>query len=174
MLSGSGHRPKAALVPASLDPFAALRDEHAALEELFAMHQEALLERNWTRSTELLDHYRRSLHRHFEIEERFLLPTYLASGAGVGQATRVYRAEHGRIRMLLDKVSTRLTEALQEGPTARRLIGLLDAERTLKRLLEHHHRREEMALFDEMRHSLPERVRVSLSRALAETGSAAT
>jgi hypothetical protein len=64
---------------------------------------------------------------------------------------QVYRAEHRRIEQLLARTGERLRREGHLGITAAALIGILDEERTLKRLIEHHHEREETALFSEVR-----------------------
>ncbi len=164
----------AASMDAVLDPFAALTEEHAELTRLFANHQEALLDRDWAMAARLLGGYRERLYRHMEIEERFVLdPAQVPAAAHQRWTTELYRAEHRRVRLYLEKVDEWLTRARHHGAPAGMLIGLLDRERTLKHLLEHHHHREEVALFADLRGSLPARVRAALGRALAEPAPAA-
>jgi hypothetical protein len=52
-----------------------------------------------------------------------------------------------RIEQLLEKARERLQREAHRRITAAALIALFDEERTLKRLVEHHHEREETALF---------------------------
>ncbi len=168
---------KAALAPhgysasmeAVADPFAALTEEHAELTQLFAYHQEALLDRDWVAAARLLGGYRERLYRHMQIEERFVLdPALVRATAHRHWTSELYRAEHRRVRLYLEKVDEWLTRARHDGAPAGMLIGLLDRERTLKHLLEHHHHREEVALFADLRRSLPARLHAALGRALAE------
>ncbi len=156
-----------ASVDAIHDPFDTLCGQHAQLTQLFAYHQEALLDRDWTVAAQLLGGYRERLYRHMEIEERFVLDASPVPAEGGRWSTEVYRAEHRRIRLYLEKLDEWLTRARHDGAPAGMLIGLLDRERTLKHLLEHHHHREEMSLFAEMRQRLPARLHAALGRALA-------
>ena len=150
------------------DPFETLCEQHAQLAQMFAYHQEALLDRDWSAAAKLLGSYRERLYRHMEIEERFVLDAAPVPAATPERWTmQVYRAEHRRITLYLEKLDEWLTRAQADGAPAGMLIGLLDRERTLKHLLEHHHHREEMALFTELRRGLPARARAALGRALA-------
>ena len=163
-----------ASMDAIADPFAALTEEHAELTRLFSYHQEALLDRDWVMAARLLGSYRERLYRHMEIEERFVLdPARVPAAAHPRWTTELYRAEHRRVRLYLERVDEWLTRARHDGAPAGMLIGLLDRERTLKHLLEHHHHREEVVLFAHLRRSLPARLHAALGRALAEPASAA-
>ncbi len=131
------------------DPIAALGAEHRTLGETLLRHQEALIERRLAEAASLLEAYERELLRHMAFEERHLLARCLGGGAA-RWPSEVYRAEHRRIRQLLRRSIERLTRARAAPLTAAGLIALLDEERTLKRLVEHHHEREEQALFVEL------------------------
>lgn len=96
-----------------------LSGHHLALGDLFARHQEALLDRRWADAARLLEEYEQGLLR--------------------------------RIEQLLRKAADRLTCARGSEITPSILISLLDEERTLKHLVQHHHEREEKALFLELR-----------------------
>jgi len=137
----------------SADPIDLLREQHDALADLFASHQEALLGRRWTEAAQLLEDYGRRLRGHIRLEEEHLLP-HCEHAQGVRWPAKVYRAEHRRIEQLLKKAAERLTNAQRLGITPTVLISLLDEERTLKHLLEHHHEREEKGLFGELRAEL--------------------
>lgn len=135
------------------DPLDLLRQQHGALADLFASHQEALLDRRWTEAARLLERYDRRLRGHIRLEEQHLLP-HCEQAQGMRWPANVYRAEHRRIEQLLEKAAARLAIAQRHGITAAVLISLLDEERTLKHLLEHHHEREEKGLFGELRATL--------------------
>lgn len=87
------------------------------------------------------------------LEEEHLLP-HCGRAQAVRYPANVYRAEHRRIEQLMEKAAERLTNAQRRGITPAVLISLLDEERTLKHLLEHHHEREEKARFGELRAEL--------------------
>jgi len=134
----------------ALDPFDLLLEQHVAFTHLFARHQEALLDRRLDDATRLLEEYAEQLREHIALEERCLLPKCAALDS-VRWPPRVYLAEHRRIEQLLARAGERLRCGMQGGITAAVLISILDEERTLKRLVEHHHEREETALFSEVR-----------------------
>lgn len=132
-----------------------LVQQHLTFADAFARHQEALLERRWVEAARLLASYGDKLRQHIDLEERYLLSQWAeACGAGHWPA-EVYRAEHRRIEQLLGKAEERLRRARAGVITPAVLISLLDEERTLKRLIEHHHEREEKALFAHLRDHPP-------------------
>lgn len=148
---------------ARADPIGLLLQQHVALGDLFARHQEALLERRWEEAARRLEDYAGHLRCHIELEERYVLPH-----GGHRKALRwpieVYRAEHRRIEQLLDNAAQRLERACATRITAATIISLLDEERTLKHLIEHHHDREEQGLFGEVRAELPGEARIGFAR----------
>lgn len=133
----------------SADPVGLLLEQHLAFGDLFARHQEALLDRRLEDAAQLLEEYGERLAEHIAFEERTLLPKCGSDGSS-RWPPGVYRAEHRRIEQLLEKTRERLRRETCHGITAAALIALLDEERTLKRLVEHHHEREETALFAEV------------------------
>jgi len=133
----------------SADPVGLLLEQHLAFGDLFARHQEALLDRRLEDAARLLEEYGERLRAHIALEEQDLLPKCGGNGSS-RWPPEVYRAEHRRIEQLLEKARDRLQREARHGITAAALIALLDEERTLKRLVEHHHEREETALFSEV------------------------
>lgn len=140
--------------------------EHDALARLYGRHQEALVTRYWQQAASLLEEYSTRLSRHIEIEQRLLLPHCDAVSASIRWQARVYRAEHERIAQLLARNIQHLAQTRQRGMTPAGLIALLDEERMLKHVLEHHHEREEQGLFAELRLQLPADIRKELKYAL--------
>ncbi|MGH8316720.1 MAG: hemerythrin domain-containing protein [Steroidobacteraceae bacterium] len=132
-----------------------LLEEHLAFGDLFARHQEALLDRRFEHAASLLEAYTERLRAHIAYEERHMLPQCASRGA-TRWPPKDYLAEHRRIEQLLAKASDRLRHGAQRGITTAVLITILDEERTLKRLVEHHHEREEAALFQEVYRAGPE------------------
>ena len=132
--------------------------QHTVLSDLFARHQEALVDRRWAEAVRLLEEYEESLLSHIRFEERNLLPRCNAMG-GVQWPGAVYKAEHRRIEQLLRRAADRLTRARGSEISPAVLVSLLDEERTPKRLVEHHHEREEKALFVELRDAASSRRR---------------
>lgn len=150
-----------------IGPLDMMATQHVALAQLYGRHQELLVTRYWKQAASLLEEYRARLTRHIEIEERLLLPHCEAVAAAIRWQATVYRAEHQRIGQLLEKNIRHLAQARQRGMTPAGLITLLDEEKTLKHVLEHHHEREEKGLFTELRGQLPADVGEALMRALA-------
>lgn len=147
------------------DPVDVLLRQHAALDDLFARHQAALLDRRWAEAARILEEYGVRLRSHIELEERHLLPRF-ARIATVRWPAGIYRAEHRRSEQLLEKAWERLAHERRRGITTASLISLIDEERTLKHLIEHHHEREEKGLFGELRAELPAEARSALGAAL--------
>lgn len=154
------------------DPLAALSEQHTSLAQLFARHQEALVTRAWARAARLLDSYQRRLLHHIGLEERYLLPCCPTQKLAGQWPASVYAAEHRRIEDLLQRQITRLAKARRHGVSTTRLIALLDEEKTLKHLVEHHHEREDLALFVTARQALPENARLQFTRELMSVGGA--
>ena len=153
----------------SFDPFSALADEHAALTQLFARHQAALVTRAWARAARLLDSHRKRLAQHIELEERYLLPYCPHPKLPNQWPARVYSAEHQRILELAGKLSARFAKLRRRGVTTMALIALLDEQKTLKHILEHHHAREELALFATLPQIFSETQRDELAHALRQS-----
>lgn len=148
------------------DPIDAFQQEHVALRKMFALHQEALVMRAWARAAHLLEHYRKRLRRHIRLEERYLLPYCPAEKTRGQWPAGVYVAEHRRAEELLDKAVARLALARRRGVKPAALIALLDQEKTLKNLIEHHDDREGLALFKWARAAMPDAAQLELTQAL--------
>jgi len=149
------------------DPFTILKREHTALNRLFLLHQEMLVNRTWARATRLLELYQQRLAAHIHIEDNLLLPYCVADSTGTTRwEARVYAAEHRRLEELVDKARAHLAAIRRRGVKPAMLVGLLDQEKTIKHVLEHHHEREEKGLFNELRGRLPAEVSQHLMAAL--------
>ena len=149
------------------DTLCILRHEHASLDILFQRHQEMLVSHAWARAARLLTQYQERLTAHIRLEEKFLLP-YCTDGSGSSPrwGSHVYRTEHRKLEELVRAVTVRLASARRRGVTPAMLIDLLDKERTLKHVAQHHHEREEKGLFIELRERLPLETRMELSKEL--------
>lgn len=145
-----------------------LTDDHMALSQLFARHQEALVVRSWARAARLLEHYQKRLQYRISLEERHLLP-YCVGEKLPGQ-WQVYISEHRRLEDALHNANIRLATARRRGITAAVLIALLDEEKTLKYVLEHHLQREEAEFSTTLQQSLPVDVGTRFVHALIHPG----
>jgi uncharacterized protein YaaR (DUF327 family) len=131
-----------------------IHQQHLELQELFARHQEVLLQGQLDVAEEWLEHFATCLKVHIEIEEGYLFPEF----AKIERTTRwdvsLYEKEHEKIKTLLQKVIDDLNwlseQELTESQMRRNIIALLDKEKSLKGLIEHHGDREEEAMLKEL------------------------
>lgn len=135
--------------------------EHAEREELLLLHQEALIEQDLPAALARYEAFHACMRAHIAFENSELLPRH-AQLAGPRWRTQVYALEHDKILELAEKLHQRLRQAVAgtagEGaaaawpaPARRRwIIQLLDDERTLKNVLEHHEEREEKGMLPEL------------------------
>lgn len=135
------------MAPDSGAPTAArLRREHLQLERLFQRHQLALVTGSTRQAQRCLRRYRELLDAHTRIEDR-LLETVCRLGLATRWPVAAYRAEHRKLSALLDRLCGEI-EALPDGALpAPRLIELIEREKTLKGVAEHHQAREEQDLY---------------------------
>lgn len=129
--------------------FSVLLDCHADLAELFARHQEALLDRDLDAARREIARFQAALLRHIGDEEDVLTPVYQARvPATFANKLELFEGDHLKLKQLT-AACVRMTEALgQDGqPLKRRILALLDDEKTLKHVLEHHDQRERNIFF---------------------------
>lgn len=127
---------------ATATSFHDLETVHEQLDELFARHQDAVVERDLQRARMLLAAYRNGLEMHIADEEERLLPVYGERvGEVPGASPQMIRDEHRKLLELLTDVEARL-EKLGHDATSRDVVALLDLEHRYKGLVEHHHLRE--------------------------------
>jgi hemerythrin-like domain-containing protein len=141
-----------AVSPSSL--FATVHRFHLYLDELLHLHQEALLEKDIALALEFWQLHIRMLRLHIELEEQWLLPALERFVVKPAWGAAIYRAEHGKILSLGDKLSQTLGSLQHMVPGRRVLIALLDKQRSYKNVLEHHEEREEKGLLPELGASL--------------------
>lgn len=115
---------------------------HREIDDTLLLHQEALLLADHALANEAFALVQAQLRAHIEVEDRLLLP--LALRVRERFAPGVYAAEHGKILGLLDATAQRL--AALDITDRRAVIALLDQERVLKNVVEHHETREEQGL----------------------------
>jgi hemerythrin-like domain-containing protein len=133
----------------SLPSFRSLLVPHAALDELFYLHQEALLALDIPQALARLQDYQRALCRHMADEEELLLPLYRERAGPIpGGAPTLFLVEHQKMLQLLTGFQEQLT-VLVEAPSdlKRQVLRLLDQESMFKHLVEHHDLREQNILY---------------------------
>lgn len=129
--------------------FLALLETHEHLNELFLLHQEALLAQDIPLAAELLKQVSEGQREHIRVEEEILLPVYARAGKIPGGDPKFYINEHRKMIRILDHFEEMLPRLMDEGPGTmrRRVIELFDEGYWFKRLLEHHDEREESILY---------------------------
>jgi len=128
-----------------------LNHYHQRLENLFLCQQEALVEQRFELASQLLSHYQALLSAHIQLENSLLLPLH-EKVEKPRWASSLYLREHEKILTLVSRAEEKLDAAQsEEGRSPRRgAIALLDYQRTIKGVLEHHEQREEQGLVPEL------------------------
>jgi len=138
-----------------------IQKQHIELRELFARHQEALLQGQLENARTWLEHYNVCQRGHMQIEERYLFPEFAKIERTTKWDCSLYEKEHDKIKQLYDNVAQDLDwlieQEINESQLRRNIIALLDKEKTLKGLNEHHEEREEEALLKELSEQLEQR-----------------
>ena len=125
--------------------------EHAEMDELFLQHQEALLEQDQPRAQTHYAAFHQLLKAHIELEDTQLMPLHQQLLKPQWR-TLVYTAEHEKILQVAQLMAERIAAPLPADKSARlrHIIKLLDDERSLKNLVEHHNEREEKGMLPEL------------------------
>lgn len=114
------------------------------------MQQEALVEKKFDLARRLFALYQTLMDEHICLENTLLLPAH-ATIRQPRWPTSLYQHEHDKILSLLQRALQQFDAAHHAGLSNRhRVILLLDYQRTLKNVLEHHEQREEQGLLDEL------------------------
>jgi hemerythrin HHE cation binding domain-containing protein len=138
-----------------------INQQHLELRELFARHQEMLLQGNFEAAGVWLEQYDVCQKAHMKIEENYLFPEFEKIERSTKWDVSLYQKEHDKIKQLYSNVVDDLNwlseQQLNETDQRRNIIALLDKEKTLKGLNEHHEEREEEALLKELDEKLEQR-----------------
>jgi len=128
--------------------FMELAPIHQELEELFFLHQEALLDFDYEEAWLRLNHYKEGLLLHMGHENNWLLPVFERIGEIKRWPSKLYYGEHDKMGLFLAKMEARMDQ-LRKGPglSKRKLLELLDLQHTFKHLAEHHDVRERESFF---------------------------
>ncbi|MBI3910877.1 MAG: hemerythrin domain-containing protein [Armatimonadetes bacterium] len=128
--------------------FLSLLQTHAQLDELFLLHQEALLAFDIPLAIERLHEFEHRLLIHMCQEEDLLLPVYQRAGSIPGGTIILFTGEHQKMRELRGRFQEILGRLASEPPGLRReIIRLLDYQTMFKHLVEHHNLRERNILY---------------------------
>jgi hemerythrin-like domain-containing protein len=128
--------------------FLSLLEVHKQLDELFYLHQEALLALDVRLALERLDGFERKLRPHMRYEEEVLLPVYERAGRIEGGPVVFFTGEHKRMLEFLARFREKLEGLLHDPRDLKReVISLFDQQAMFKHLSEHHDQRERNILY---------------------------
>ena len=123
---------------------------HQALNQLFFVHQEAVLLGELPRAIDALHQFTSAHNLHKDFEDTQLLTRLEELDDPGGWPASLYGHEHNKITSLLTQLEKDLLRlnARELSGTALRieLIELLDREKSIKGLCEHHQEREEAGM----------------------------
>ena len=129
--------------------------EHQEMDELLLQHQEALIEQDLTAAQQHYSAFHALLQSHIALEDSLLLPQHQQLEKPQWRSL-VYSAEHEKLLQVAQLLGERLSRPLpaERSPRLRAIIKLLDDERSLKNLVEHHNEREEKGMLPELQTAL--------------------
>lgn len=127
---------------------------HRELDELFLLHQEAVLLGRFDEAIKLLNCFKELHHLHMGFEDEKLIPKLDELGNRGRWPASLYTDEHAKVRELMEKTEDNLL-SLSKGKLSnkdlrREIIAFLDKEKTFKGLCEHHQEREEAGMLPEL------------------------
>lgn len=135
-----------------------IQQQHTDLRELFACHQEALIQAEFDEALRWLKHYADCQRSHMQIEERYLFPLFAKIERQSRWDVTLYEKEHQKLEKLLQDTIHDLNELIEmelsDSDRRRNIIALIDKQKTLKGLNEHHEDREETAMLQELEQQL--------------------
>ena len=127
---------------------------HKQLDEIFLLHQEALMQGHLQDASSILKAYNACHTVHMQFEDEVLLPKYASLEQQGNWDATLYQQEHHKIHDLYEKIEQGLLwlreQSLNPSQLRRNIIGLLDREKSFKGLCEHHQEREESSLLIEL------------------------
>jgi len=131
-----------------------IHKQHLDLREIFAQHQEALLQGRFEEAMTLLSNFNLCHESHAKLEESYLFPLFAKIKHQSKWDVSLYEKEHDKIEHLFGNISEDLSwlsdQSLSESQSRRNIIALLDKQKTFKGLTEHHEEREEDAMLKEL------------------------
>lgn len=123
---------------------------HRELDRLFFFHQQAVLTGELPRAVETLHVFTTVHDLHKRFEDEHLLPRLAGLDDPGDWPVSLYHHEHNKIEGMLTRLDESVTELCREAPTGTALhvaiIDLLDREKSVKGLCEHHQEREEKGM----------------------------
>lgn len=140
---------------------------HRQLDELFFVHQSALMRLDHQKAAEALREFEKQLLLHIRDEEELMLPVYRERvAAPVGGTVAIFEGEHAKLRQYLALFKEELTGLKSAEDLERRVLFLIDSQHIFKRLLVHHDTRERKMLYPLLDEVVTETERVALLSSL--------
>jgi hemerythrin-like domain-containing protein len=152
---------------------------HRDMDEYILLHQEALLVQDIELAKSVFRLFRKMLESHIDIENRILFPLFeshleingLAAASNAlphdgGSADSLnqprwplflYQKEHDKLLAMMDKAEgmVKSLHAMSDSSQQRRaILQVLEYQRSLKNVIEHHEEREEIAFLPELDRAL--------------------
>lgn len=137
----------------------AVEQEHVRIAATLRAHQEALVRavgqpRAGEEARALLLTLDKILRAHIRVEDERLIPVFVERcSPATGCTPEILRAEHRKLERLLGEAAAGLDEALEDDGTVApgAVLDLIERERSLREVLEHHDQRERAAFFPALR-----------------------
>jgi hemerythrin-like domain-containing protein len=121
---------------------------HRHLDELFFVHQRALLRMDLTEASAALEAFETELLAHMQDEEELMLPIYSdRAEAPTGGAAEIFLGEHQKLREYVRLFREELIKLTKAKDLERGVLFLIDSQHLFKRLLVHHDTREKKMLY---------------------------
>ena len=128
--------------------FIDLLELHRHLDELFFVHQRALMRLDLIEASEALQEYEIALSAHIEDEENLMLPLYRDRVTPpTGGTSEIFEGEHEKLRRYLELFREELVKLKEVEDLERGALFLIDSQHIFKRLLVHHDTREKNILY---------------------------
>jgi hemerythrin-like domain-containing protein len=124
---------------------------HRQLDHYMGLHQECLLEQQLELALSSHDLLQRGLELHIEVENTQLFPAYEQWLTDGRWPLLVYQKEHEQLLKMLTKSRAMVADLSGSGSKLRQqILALLDYQRSLKNVVEHHEEREEQGMLPEL------------------------
>ena len=127
---------------------------HHGLDELFLLHQEAVLLGRFDDAIRLLGCFRELHDLHMRLEDEKLIPKLDELPDRGRWPASLYTDEHAKVHELMRKTRNGLLSLSKSRVSGkapgREIIAFLDQEKTFKGLCEHHQEREESGMLPEL------------------------
>lgn len=147
--------------------FSELLKLHREMDELFFIHQRALMRMNLDQAGTALEKFEAALLAHIRDEEELMIPIYQERAeAPVGGTAEIFLGEHDKIRQFLELFKAEMLKLGTAKDLERGVLFLIDSQHIFKRLLVHHDTRERKFLYPILDEVTSEAERVELFASL--------